>query len=1456
MDFIFSAESLLAPSMDPDEEGVVAMVIPGAAGHAPTLQSEAVTNELQELSLHPAPKLLPLRDRKNGECNKLKRLIVKLLSAMAGESVPWCAIDSGMAGESVPWCAIDSAMAGESVPWCAIDSAMAGESVPWCAIDSAMAGESVPWCAIDSAMAGESVPWCAIDSAMAGESVPWCAIDSAMAGESVPWCAIDSAMAGESVPWCAIDSAMAGESVPWCAIDSAMAGESVPWCAIDSAMAGESVPWCAIDSAMAGESVPWCAIDSAMAGESVPCCAIDSAIAGESVPCCAIDSAIAGESVPCCAIDSAIAGESVPCCAIDSAIAGESVPCCAIDSAIAGESVPCCAIDSAIAGESVPCCAIDSAIAGESVPCCAIDSAIAGESVPCCAIDSAIAGESVPCCAIDSAIAGESVPCCAIDSAIAGESVPCCAIDSAIAGESVPCCAIDSAIAGESVPCCAIDSAIAGESVPCCAIDSAIAGESVPCCAIDSAIAGESVPCCAIDSAIAGESVPCCAIDSAIAGESVPCCAIDSAIAGESVPCCAIDSAIAGESVPCCAIAVYNFMKLSALKSPAAFHEQRKSLERARSCCVAETSAEPSLQAKQLKLKRARLADDLNEKIAQRPGPIELIEKNILPVDSNLKEAIIDGQGGSFAAESSSFDEDSSDALSPEQPASQESQGSQSSQNSQSSHCSAPSPPESKFRDLHQPSQCSPPTQAPPPADFLKAPPPAEPAPPLKLTNGMTALPVSKPAPTLIKQSQPKSLSDKSSQRKKSKDSKPKVKKLKYHQYIPPDQKQERELPPAMDSSYAKVAELKHELKLRSLPVSGTKIDLIERLRVYQDHRNSQAQVAPGNGSHSNGSHINCPTTVLHRPGEGGVVLATFPLVATVPGPGGGPSAMATPTVMQFGSTSSTPPGSPAPSERSTMGGSADEASCNGDAFGEAMSSPPMHLIKEEHCSTASPCRFSQHALQQPQQPITDGRAFDKDQMLQEKDKQIEELTRMLRQKQKLVETLRSQLEQGKSPPSPSNLDPSIQRVLIKQEPGEPSSQGQQGPLWPPEEFSEVTVKEEPESEMAEEVPVQQVSPAPHVFLNQPTPSLAPPSFPLDILKTPLSPTLLTDSNGNHFLLALTNHSTDAQRSDTAKQAGRITLQRLQSSPTKLPSQSPPQLLTTSAQSKQQQQPDLTNQPIQKASPQSQSPSKVCPILDQHALFSPSPSPPGRRSKGPPQYQEALKQNPDRESAPCSQQMDDLFDILIENGEISADFKGDTDPPSAPLTRLRPNTPPLPPCPDLALTLAPSLSHSPPLLLAQDPGDSSTGSAVALAGSGRLEDFLESTTGAPLLRADAEGCGQRLSLIDDLHNEMLSTASILDQPLPSPMDTSELHFPVAPGDPAAGPPPSSGHLGNLGLDLADPCLDSMDWLDLTMGMGLCLNSGLPSLNTQTPSSVFSADFLDSHDLQLHWDSCL
>uniref|UniRef100_A0AAQ5X4G9 Phosphatase and actin regulator n=1 Tax=Amphiprion ocellaris TaxID=80972 RepID=A0AAQ5X4G9_AMPOC len=101
------------------------------------------------------------------------------------------------------------------------------------------------------------------------------------------------------------------------------------------------------------------------------------------------------------------------------------------------------------------------------------------------------------------------------------------------------------------------------------------------------------------------------------------------------------------------------------LKSSASFHEQRRSLERARTedylkrkirsrperselirmHILQETLAEPSLQAKQLQLKRARLADNLNDKIAHRPGPMELIHKNILPVHSSIRQAMIGKTG-------------------------------------------------------------------------------------------------------------------------------------------------------------------------------------------------------------------------------------------------------------------------------------------------------------------------------------------------------------------------------------------------------------------------------------------------------------------------------------------------------------------------------------------------------------------------------------------------------------------------------------------------------------------------------------------------------------------------------------------------------------------------------------------------------------------------------------------
>lgn len=61
-----------------------------------------------------------------------------------------------------------------------------------------------------------------------------------------------------------------------------------------------------------------------------------------------------------------------------------------------------------------------------------------------------------------------------------------------------------------------------------------------------------------------------------------------------------------------------------------------------------ETSADPSLQAKQLQLKKARLADDLNDKISHQPGPVELIHKNILPIYSSIKQVITGKPGFRF----------------------------------------------------------------------------------------------------------------------------------------------------------------------------------------------------------------------------------------------------------------------------------------------------------------------------------------------------------------------------------------------------------------------------------------------------------------------------------------------------------------------------------------------------------------------------------------------------------------------------------------------------------------------------------------------------------------------------------------------------------------------------------------------------------------------------------------
>lgn len=107
--------------------------------------------------------------------------------------------------------------------------------------------------------------------------------------------------------------------------------------------------------------------------------------------------------------------------------------------------------------------------------------------------------------------------------------------------------------------------------------------------------------------------------------------------------------------------------------------------------------------------------------------------------------------------------------------------------------------------------------------------------------------------------------------------------------------------------------------------------------------------------------------------------------------------------------------------------------------------------------------------------------------------------------------------------------------------------------------------------------------------------------------------------------------------------------------------------------------------------------------------------------------------------------------------------------------------------------------------------------------SGCLEDSLESTRGKPLLVGETGGLS---TLIDDLHSQILCTPSILHHPL-SPMEISNM---VGEGEDG---------------------LDSMDWLNLTMG-GI-REEEIPTLGLLgplTPPSVFSTDFLDHYDLQI------
>ncbi|XP_073512345.1 myocardin-like isoform X3 [Phyllobates terribilis] len=200
-------------------------------------------------------------------------------------------------------------------------------------------------------------------------------------------------------------------------------------------------------------------------------------------------------------------------------------------------------------------------------------------------------------------------------------------------------------------------------------------------------------------------------------------------------------------------------------------------------------SEDGAVESDELKEKKARLAEDLNEKILHRPGPLELVKKNILPLANGMKNEVKDQIQISSTSDTFSFDDDITN--------------SSSSSSTSSSPRFAPSPglsvnlsptPTSNAFQLDLPQIIE--VTQPIAGSIVEADP---------LATNRAVIHHSAQASSGVPKVPVKS-SDmgKSQRQKKPKDSKPKVKKLKYHQYIPPDQKADRS-PVAMDAAYSRL---------------------------------------------------------------------------------------------------------------------------------------------------------------------------------------------------------------------------------------------------------------------------------------------------------------------------------------------------------------------------------------------------------------------------------------------------------------------------------------------------------------------------------------------------------------------------------------------------------------------------------------------------------------------------
>ncbi|XP_028424036.1 myocardin isoform X4 [Perca flavescens] len=880
---------------------------------------------------------------------------------------------------------------------------------------------------------------------------------------------------------------------------------------------------------------------------------------------------------------------------------------------------------------------------------------------------------------------------------------------------------------------------------------------------------------------------------------------------------------------------------------------------------------------------RSKFRSVLQLRLQQRRTREQLADQGIMP----LNQGKFPKQEDSYA-----FEEDSSsESLSPEQHHSDESQGSA----CPSSEAVGSTPSSSSSPALISPGQ----------GGVTREPSDQSQDEGLSGANNSQAThPI--PVPAIVKSK----TSDKN-RHKKPKDVKPKVKKLKYHQYIPPDQKAEKS-PPPMDSAYArllqqqqlflqlqilsqqkhahthpqslqsqqhthnaqtqqrqpsfsyqphpptqtqkgaseqlsvcsssapsgranssspspvkntyanqssvspvkpgplpanlddlKVSELRQHLRIRGMPVSGTKTALVERLGPFRD---SNAGSSPSGSS-------DITTVIFPVTPTGSLSSYQSPSSSSALSQGG---------YYPYPSTSSTPPISPASSELSLSGSLPD-------SFSDVpMSSPTQFALQP------SPAQLSMEDGPGGGRPRAgeggglDGVEAEKDKMLVEKQKVIEELTWKLHQEQRQVEELRMQLHKRKrcygatQDPAPPPSHPN----MLHQSP--PAMMGQH--------FFGVTIKQEPMS-LSSSCPLsspKQLKSSPGSCMedmghcNNPLSNMGGPGGPHCIDRSSGSP-----SNMSAFL--------SPQCSPRDSPIGKPSGSPQPSSPNNPYLLSPP--LGRDGCSHLHPHPHThppgnnrarNMQMQQKNGGQAVNCSYPAEQRGLQGVF-PNPTDCGHSGSAKPEHHNMQPKQLTR-----SQQMDELLDVLIESGEMPANAREERE--RASVTKVVPHITVSPGCPGL---LVPRFHrHYEHLSSTQFPYDHSANHIT--------ESHLENLLGGPigrgaevaLLKMASEDGGQEEDGNRDSEgyhhrhphhtqqDKLLTNRDLMDTPL-SPISTKGSGV--------------SEVQGMVSMAFSETPWETMEWLDLTPP------SSATAFSMAPPSgpSIFNTEFLDVTDINLN-----